>query len=193
MDHDKLKLMTKRWQDVITGPEWRDVPRFRSSYEYDVAVMLTVMDIEWEYETLTWDLSNGEKYVPDFWLNKLGVIIEVKGGWKYERGWKPLLLAHKLHRDLETGRVGTRAEVMLAHHWQVENSWESRGRLYHVDYPDDWCDAATAWVRFPCGHWQPQAVDCGNYDKICRYVGCMQPMHDGFVVTHDEIMRLIPR
>jgi hypothetical protein len=62
--------------------------------------------LAWEYETHTFNLLNGEVYVPDFWLPQVGVFLEVKGtgsgsggsGDEHgaERLHKPWLLAHQL-------------------------------------------------------------------------------------------------
>jgi hypothetical protein len=53
--------------------------RFRSRLEARWAVFFDKMGTRWGYEKEGFHLSNGEMYLPDFWLPDLGVWIEVKG------------------------------------------------------------------------------------------------------------------
>ena len=53
--------------------------RFRSRLEARWAVFFDACDIAWEYEKEGYELSNGTRYLPDFWLPKFNVFIEIKG------------------------------------------------------------------------------------------------------------------
>ena len=53
--------------------------RFRSSFEIMYAMILDKQSIDWEYEPQMFDLSNGWKYTPDFYLSDTNEFIEVKG------------------------------------------------------------------------------------------------------------------
>jgi hypothetical protein len=53
--------------------------RFRSRLEARWAVFFDHMGTKWEYEKEGYHLSNGEMYLPDFWLPDLGIWIEIKG------------------------------------------------------------------------------------------------------------------
>lgn len=59
--------------------EWRGY-RFRSRLEARWAVFLTALNIEWEYEPEGFEFSNGDRYLPDFWLPTFdgGSFVEVK-------------------------------------------------------------------------------------------------------------------
>lgn len=56
--------------------------RFRSRLEARWAVFFDAMGIEWQYETEGFELSRC-RYLPDFWLPKAEVFIEVKPGEDY--------------------------------------------------------------------------------------------------------------
>lgn len=53
--------------------------RFRSRLEARVALMLDTHGIEWHYEPEGYELSDGTRYLPDFWLPRIRTYIEVKG------------------------------------------------------------------------------------------------------------------
>ena len=54
--------------------------RFRSRLEARWAVVWVESQIDWEYELQGYNLSNGERYLPDFWLPTFhgGMYVEVK-------------------------------------------------------------------------------------------------------------------
>lgn len=52
--------------------------RFRSRLEARWAVFFDALGVEYEYEPEGYVLSNGEKYLPDFYLPKLRIYVEVK-------------------------------------------------------------------------------------------------------------------
>lgn len=53
--------------------------RFRSRLEARWAVFFDAMGIEWEYEKEGYELEGGVRYLPDFWLPKQEVFVEIKG------------------------------------------------------------------------------------------------------------------
>ncbi len=58
---------------------------FRSRMECDVAEALTYkFDLSWGcyYESCELRIDEGKSYVPDFYLSKYGVFLEVKGEWR---------------------------------------------------------------------------------------------------------------
>lgn len=68
----------------------------RSSWEYVIARWLDKNEYEWNYESETFHLHNGQTYRPDFILTGNGpkVVIEVKGGdYGINNAHKPVLLA----------------------------------------------------------------------------------------------------
>lgn len=52
---------------------------FRSRLEARWAVFMDRLGIEWSYEPQGWEMSDGTRYLPDFWLPRLMVNVEVKG------------------------------------------------------------------------------------------------------------------
>lgn len=53
--------------------------RFRSRLEARWAVFFDKLGVSWLYEPQGYELGNGERYLPDFWLPDLQVWVEVKG------------------------------------------------------------------------------------------------------------------
>jgi hypothetical protein len=51
---------------------------FRSRLEARWAVFFDHLNIKWEYEPEGFDLGNGLRYLPDFWLPDLNLWVEVK-------------------------------------------------------------------------------------------------------------------
>jgi len=81
--------------------------RFRSRLEARWAVLFDSAGIEWEYESEGYQLSNGQNYLPDFWLPKLNVFAEVKPGKDFI-GLKKFYLAGKMD--------GWRKEIIKSHY-----------------------------------------------------------------------------
>lgn len=52
--------------------------RFRSRLEARWAVFFDAVGIRFEYEPEGFELSNGRKYLPDFWLPDFGIYVEIK-------------------------------------------------------------------------------------------------------------------
>jgi len=53
--------------------------RFRSRIEARWAVFFDAIGVRWQYEKEGYDLGNGIKYLPDFWLPDFQYWIEIKG------------------------------------------------------------------------------------------------------------------
>jgi hypothetical protein len=66
---------------------------FRSRLEARWAVFFDTLGIRWEYEPEGYELSNGECYLPDFWLPAIEVWLEVKGDMRI--GWAKWRLFHE--------------------------------------------------------------------------------------------------
>jgi hypothetical protein len=74
--------------------------QFRSILEADWAATLDHYSIEWEYEPALFHLKDGSRYIPDFWLPKIGTVIEVKGP-QMERAHKTIQLSKEVaHGDV---------------------------------------------------------------------------------------------
>lgn len=62
----------------------------RSSWEYIYACWLDSKNIDWDVEVKSFNLKDGKKYRPDFFIyenKKLVSIVEIKGYWK-DKTWK---------------------------------------------------------------------------------------------------------
>lgn len=53
---------------------------FRSRLEARWAVFFDHLKIRWEYEPEGFELGNGMRYLPDFWLPDMGLWVEIKPG-----------------------------------------------------------------------------------------------------------------
>lgn len=69
--------------------------RFRSRLEARWAVFLDALGVKWEYEAEGYDLGEAGWYLPDFWLPKLKMFLEVKrvGGMTPQARRKAVALA----------------------------------------------------------------------------------------------------
>ena len=77
----------------------RSEPAWRSPLEKQAGGVLGRLGVSYEYEAESFTLSNGERYVPDFWCPKIGTFIEVKGDQAPARLHKPALLGEQLDPD----------------------------------------------------------------------------------------------
>lgn len=57
---------------------------FRSRLEARWAVFFDALGVKWEYEIEGFELDDGRRYLPDFWLPDLRTWVEVKGELTYE-------------------------------------------------------------------------------------------------------------
>ncbi len=69
---------------------------FRSRLEARVSLFLDEWNIEWSYEHEGYELSDGTRYLPDFWLPEISTYLEVKGAHG-ERLDKVRRFAHDLY------------------------------------------------------------------------------------------------
>lgn len=138
-------------------------PRLRSFAEERAIWQFDRMGLEWEYEPDRYTLPNGEGYVPDFWLPRIGYYVEVKSAEEPVGLHKPLLLQNLL--DERVGNDQLRVVVI--------NDEE----MLHSCSGDEWCSTRTSWAAYVCGHWVPDFVDCGNFDVECRHEGCRATMN----------------
>ena len=53
----------------------------KSTLEYIYAKYLDHMEVKWDYEIKTFQLSNGGSYKPDFYLTETSQFVEIKGGF----------------------------------------------------------------------------------------------------------------
>jgi hypothetical protein len=105
--------------------------RFRSRIEARWAVCLDALGIKWEYEKEGYALSNGEKYLPDFYIprqqNIEQMFIEVKGAEPTEdEKHKCFMLAEAsgMNVMLLSGSIG------YQHHDGVFYNYEFSSRMY---------------------------------------------------------------
>jgi hypothetical protein len=73
IDHEKDVRMVTPKQTRYAGCN------FRSRLEARWAVFMDALEIGWEYESEGFDLDENEGYLPDFWLERNKVWLEVKG------------------------------------------------------------------------------------------------------------------
>lgn len=54
---------------------------YDSTWELNFAYILKYLEIEWKREPKKFKLSNGTRYIPDFYLPEFNMFIEIKGRW----------------------------------------------------------------------------------------------------------------
>lgn len=103
---------------------------FRSRLEARWAVFLDSFREEWEYEKEGYELPSG-RYLPDFWLPRLGLWLEIKGE-------EPKKQEIELCADL-----GEETDRPVAIAWGIPTSNPGRLKVYCFDYKDS--TAGTGW------------------------------------------------
>lgn len=74
-----MKSGRSRAESIPSQRTWFEHFRFRSQVEARWAVFFRSMELDYEYEGRWFDLGDGVRYLPDFWLPSLHCWIEVKG------------------------------------------------------------------------------------------------------------------
>lgn len=112
--------------------------RFRSRLEARRAVFLNHLGVSWEYEREGYELPNGDRYLPDFWLPAEQCFLEVKGEAPSERDQlRAALLAHLTSRPVYmlSGQIGKEAIT------------EYRGKPLYDDEVETWVNQSPDVVR----------------------------------------------
>lgn len=175
----------------------------KSDYEQWTMRLLDVLDIKWEYEPSTVQLSDTkEKYIPDFWLPELGTFIECKSGSLPQRMRKPWQFSLDAYRLSETNdeSVWWYQEhltcFVLWDNWMLHRDVKAYGCNENVDTFDQgtqqiWCNAPYWSKCGACRRWQ--LVDpCNGWQ--CRGEGCMitgKTVFTGGTVTHDRAISYV--
>lgn len=119
--------------------------RFRSRLEARWAVFFDALGIEWKYEPEGFELSDGTRYLPDFWLSYQssvhvgsGYWIEVKGAWpSHEELKKARSLA------VESGHICIILAGEIGDHSSI--TWETNGAPSFPLHP---CVAGAEFTRW---------------------------------------------
>jgi len=87
--------------------------RFRSRLEARWAVFFDALEEPWEYEKEGFDTGQGY-YLPDFWLSRLGIWVEIKGQWPVGDDRAKLLIFSIQTNALATlvGQIGEHRTIM---------------------------------------------------------------------------------
>lgn len=96
---------------------------FRSSWEANVARILTSLETTWEYEPKRFSLPSGKSYAPDFLLEN-GIWLEVKGYLRLEAAARMAEFRENYPREIlhliDQGLYET-----LSRKWSHLQGWES--------------------------------------------------------------------
>lgn len=142
---------------------------FRSRLEARWAVFYDKLGIRYEYEKEGYDLGDGIRYLPDFWLPEQDCFVEIKGGFS---GLK--LENKEIRRDayLKCGRLAGRSgKLVYIATSGIGNvkEWDAHGQAWpplHMEFDgtrdhsleDASCPELYNWTGFNC--W---AGRCGHY------------------------------
>lgn len=113
---------------------------FRSRLEARYAVLLDSLGVPWEYESEGYVLPDGTQYLPDFWLPREGIYLEVKGKE----------VTHAEQKKAAYLARGKQADVVLA----VGLPGDGLIHVYHpyLEIPAEQWQAMTA-LDLPPGVW----------------------------------------
>lgn len=131
---------------------------FRSRLEARWAVFFTALGVKWEYEKEGYELPDGTRYLPDFWLPHLSLWVEVKGqltereyqDGPYSYGWYEELDLAERFKDAQSWPiaclVGTPGQETI--HFLGWDTTTSSGGSYYCS-EGFWCFAngiITLWL-----------------------------------------------
>ena len=91
--------------------------RFRSRLEARWAVFFDALGIEWEYEKEGYDLGEEGLYLPDFWLPKQSLWVEIKGQQPTDAEMKKLWALFMQSPGDVLCLVGNPGAEKVAGHW----------------------------------------------------------------------------
>jgi len=94
----------------------------RSTYEYIYCKWLDEHDIDYRYEEKIFQLTNGEKYKPDFFIGD-STIIEIKGNFYTNRRYKADMLKEK-HPELKIVVIDDIAQYTKKGYTQEIKEWK---------------------------------------------------------------------
>jgi hypothetical protein len=114
--------------------------RFRSRIEARWAVFFDTLGVRWEYEKEGYELANGARYLPDFWLPDLECFVEVKGAEPTDDEHN---LAHLLRE--ESG-----SPVVIVHGEVSSGPWPCYAHDIGHDSGGNW-DGLVRWFVCECG------------------------------------------
>lgn len=102
---------------------------FRSRLEARWAVFFDALGLSWEYEPEGFDLGDGVRYLPDFWLPSHGVWVEVKAGQlsEDERNKVVMLLLHSRRPVFVTRGLPDKVGEVFYSYTQIGGEWNCRG------------------------------------------------------------------
>lgn len=134
---------------------------FRSRLEARWALFLDCMEEAWEYEKEGFHLSNGVDYLPDFWLPRLQLWIEIKG---QAPSGEELALCEQLRDDSNNA-------VAIFHGLPCVYL----GRLFCWDLNDS-SGGSSAWDA---------AIYNTGYGELCLFVETTKGLYSDALMQHE--------
>lgn len=145
--------------------------KFRSRLEARWAVFMDALDVRWEYEPEGYDLD-GLYYLPDFWLPKQKMFIEIKplsvlddNGWPAGDVIEKLGLLSDMTKSHCVAICGTPGPINM---WKDRNSYEG---FIFGDCSYYWCEChicGSIGLQFECRAGRNQHEEwCPSNDILC--------------------------
>ena len=147
--------------------------RFRSRLEARWAVYFDAIGIEWEYEKEGFELGNGVRYLPDFWLPQVSMWAEVKPEDFSEEE------RDKIERLSLLSDCGV---LMLTGHADLKSYWGVRVHEWNFDSP---CiiEKGGNFVDCTTGESIPLIIDTNTETSIALYIAATE---DGIIESLRE-------
>ena len=107
--------------------------RFRSRLEARWAVFFDTLGVQWVYEPEGFELGDGVRYLPDFWLPQQECWVEIKGAKPSEKEMDKMIALKEA-----TGKDGFIFYGQLA--LPDDNVYPWAPPAYDPDWPYHWCE-----------------------------------------------------
>lgn len=156
--------------------EYRGI-MFRSRLKADFAEWFDSMGIIWSYEPQGYKLSNGQCYLPDFFLPQQKAWFECKGVMLPEDETKILTLAEESGLDVFVGSHIYDGEILL----QVVDAYNEDYTLYRGEIQAARCrHCGKVWLMSEWGSWACRVCGAydgnGHFDVIASFPGWGRPI-----------------
>lgn len=145
--------------------------RFRSRLEARWAVFFDALGIRWEYEKEGYDLENFGYYLPDFWLENIGLRDRNPGIWAEIKPKTPSEIEENKFGKLV---VGTKTDgIILVGTPKARADFPNFHYQFAYDDGDYWWDDCMTFMKcYTCGalkidYYEGSYMYCPNCGSVC--------------------------
>lgn len=134
-------------KDIPAIETWYRNFHFRSKTEAQWAIFFDLMQIKWEYEPENMKLSNGECYLPDFYLPDIDTYVEIKHKgefdvWSIDSSESFRKYRYAIYDITDAGHLFL---LLMGRPWEIFSGVFSKEHGYYHE------GESYLWVRGECG------------------------------------------